>query len=182
MPCALSLVVRQQIIDLKAKGNSLQSIAKEQHLGYATLLRLWKRYKAEGTVGLTPHYNNCGPAAGPRCAPVIYRAAVWLKRCHPDWGAALIRVILKDRYKDLMISSERTLQQWFRTKQLYKLRSRFPVLPLPVPAHQVHDVWQIDAKEKLQLGSGQKTSYLSVVDEKSGCLLKAAVFPPLSHQ
>jgi len=180
MPCALPMTVRQQVIELRTKGSSLQSIAIEQQLSYSTLLRLWKRYKAEGTVGLTTHYNNCGPVAGPRCSPVIYRAAVWLKRCHPDWGAALIRVILKDRYKDLAIPSERTLQQWFRAKQLYKPKSRFPVVQSI--AQQAHDVWQIDAKEKLCLTGGQKASYLSVVDEKSGCLLKAAVFPLLPHQ
>jgi hypothetical protein len=176
----LSLAVRQQIIELKTKGSSLQSIAKEQQLGYATLLRLWKRYKAAGTSGLTPHYNVCGPAAGPRCAPLIYRAATWLKRCHLDWGAALIQVILKDRYKDMIVPAERTLQQWFRAKQLYKPKSSFPLVQ-PI-AQQAHDVWQIDAKEKLCLLSGQKASYLSVVDQQSGCLLKAAVFPPLPHQ
>lgn len=180
MPSALSLAVRQQVIELKAKGSSLQSIAKEQQLSYATLLRLWKRYKAEGTSGLTPHYNRCGPAAGSRCAPLIYRAALWLKRCHPNWGAALIGVILKDRYQDMAVPAERTLQHWFRAKKLYKLKSRFPVVQSI--AQQAHDVWQIDAKEKLCLGGGQKLCYLSVVDEKSGCLLKAAVFPPLPHQ
>jgi Helix-turn-helix domain len=180
MPSALSLAVRQQVIELKTKGRSLQSIAKEQQLSYSTLQRLWKRYKAAGSDGLSPHYGRCGPAAGCRCTPLIYRAALWLKSCHPDWGAALIRVILQDRYQDMTVPAERTLQQWFRTKKLYKSESRFPAVQSI--AQQPHDVWQIDAKEKLCLLSGQKASYLSVVDEKSGCLLKAAVFPPLSHQ
>jgi hypothetical protein len=180
MPCAIPLAVRQQIIELKTKGRSLRSIAQEQHLCYATLLRLWKRYKAEGIKGLTPYYNNCGPAAGSRCAPLIYRAAVWLKRCHPDWGAAFIRVMLQDCYKDLTVPAERTLQQWFSDKQLYKPKSSFP--PVHSVARLAHDVWQIDAKEKLCLRSGQKASYLSVVDQKSGCLLKATVFSPLPHQ
>jgi hypothetical protein len=182
MPGALPVTVRQQVIELKMKGSSLPSIAEEQQLSYVTLLRLWKRYKAAGTSGLTPHYNKCGPAAGSRCAPLIYRAALWLKRCHPHWGAALIRVILQDRYKDMSVPAERTLQHWFSTKKLYKLKSRFPVLSSSIPACQPHDVWQIDAKEKLCLLSGQKVSYLSVVDQHSGALLKAAVFPPLPHQ
>ena len=118
----------------------------------------------------------------PRYAPLIYRAALWLKRCHPDWGAVLIQMSVQDRYKDVAVPSERTLQRWFKAKQLYKPKSRFPLLQSPPPAHQVHDTWQIDAKEKLHLGSGQKASYLSVVDEYSGALLKAAVFPPLPHQ
>jgi hypothetical protein len=183
MPCALPLAVRQQIIELKTKGSSLQSIAKERQLGYATLRRLWQRYKAAGTSGLTPRYDSCGPAPGFRCTPLIYRAAVWLKRRHPHWGAALIREILKERYQDLAVPADRTLQHWFKTKKLYKLKSRFPVLQTPAPwATQVHEVWQIDAKEKLKLLSGQKASYLSVVDEHSGALLRAVVFPPLSHQ
>ena len=183
MPGALPMDIRQRIIELKNKGNSLQSIVNELHLCYATAERLWKRYKAEGTSGLTPHYNQCGPPAGiPRCAPLICRASLWLKRCHPDWGAALIRVSVQDRYRDKAVPSERTLQRWFKAKQLYKLKSRFPVLPSPAPARQVHEVWQIDAKEKFHLGSGQKASYLSVVDEYSGALLKAEVFPPLPYQ
>ena len=184
MPSALPMDVRQRIIELKNKGNSLQSIVNELHLCYATVQRLWKRYKAAGASGLSPHYNKCGPSAAgiPRYALLIYRAALWLKRCHPDWGATLIQISVQDRYKDVAVPSERTLQRWFKAKQLYKPKSRFPLLPSPPPAHQVHDVWQIDAKEKLHLGSGQRVSYLSVVDEYSGALLKAAVFPPLPHQ
>ena len=184
MPCALPMAIRQQIIELKNKGCTLRSIANEQHLSYSTLWRLWQRYKAEGSGGLTPHYNKCGPCAAgvPRCAPLIYRAAVWLKRCHPDWGAALIRVSVQDRYKDKAVPSERTLQRWFKARHLYRAKSRFPLLPSPSAAHQVHEVWQIDAKERLHLGTGQKASYLSIVDEKSGSLLRAEVFPPLPHQ
>ena len=87
-----------------------------------------------------------------------------------------------NEYKDMAVPSERTLQRWFKARQLYKPKSRFPLLPSPAPAHQVHEVWQIDAKEKLHLGTGQKASYLSIVDEKSGSLLRAEVFPPLPHQ
>jgi helix-turn-helix protein len=181
---ALPMDVRQHIIELKNKGNSLQSIVNELHLCYATVQRLWKRYKAEGVSGLSPHYNQCGPAAAgiPRYAPLVYRAALWLKRCPPDWGAALIQLSIKDRYSDVAVPSERTLQRWFKAKRLYKPKSRFPLLQSPPPARQVHDVWQIDAKEKLYLGAGQKASYLSVVDEKSGSLLRAMVFPPLPYQ
>src|SRR3954471_14752713 len=156
MPGALPMDVRQHIIELKDKGNSLQSIVNELHLCYATVQRLCKRYKAEGSGGLPPLYNKCGPSGAKvsRFAPLIYRATLWLKRCHPEWGAAMIRVSVQLRYKDMAVPSERTLQRWFKTQHLYKPKSRFPALPLPAPAHQVHDVWQIDAKEKLQLGSG----------------------------
>jgi hypothetical protein len=51
-----------------------------------------------------------------------------------------------------------------------------------MPARAVHDVWQIDAKEKLRLRTATKVCYLSVVDQKSGSLLGSFVFPPLPHQ
>jgi hypothetical protein len=95
-------------------------------------------------------------------------------------GSSFEQVILKDRYKDMTVAAERTLQQWFRARKLYKPESSFPVVQSI--AQQAHDLWQIDAKEKLCLLSGQQASYLSVVDQKSGCLLKAAVFPQLPHQ
>ena len=185
MPTALPVAVRQQIIELKSKGCTLQSIAQQQHLSYATLCHVWQRYKTTGSSGLAPHYDKCGPAPGPKCAALIYRAALWLKRGHQDWGAALIQLTLQDRYKNMAVPSERCLQRWFKAQKLYKSKSCFTVVQSPTaasPAQQVHDVWQIDAKEKLCLGSGQRASYLSVVDEKSGCLLKAVVFPLLPHQ
>jgi hypothetical protein len=43
-----------------------------------------------------------------------------------------------------------------------------------------HAVWEIDAKERLQLGDGSASSVLSVTDEASGALLGATPFPPLS--
>ena len=185
MPDALPIAIRQQIIELKCKGCTLQSIAQEWHLSYSTVCQVWQRYKAAGSSGLAPHYDKCGPARGPKCAVLIYRAALWLKRGHPDWGAALIRLTLQDRYKNMAVPSERCLQRWFKAQKLYKPKSCFTAVQSPTaasPAQQVHDVWQIDAKEKLCLGSGQRASYLSVVDEKSGCLLKAVVFPLLPHQ
>ena len=81
----------------------------------------------------------------------------------------------------MTLPAERTLQRWFRAQGLGKTKSGFPVVP-PAWADQVHDVWQIDAKEQLQLPTGEKACYLSIVDEKSGCLLKAVVFPPVQYQ
>ena len=185
MPSALPVAVRQQIIDLKSKGSTLQSIAQQRELSYSTVRQVWKRYKAEGSKGLVPHYHKCGPSPGSKCTALVYRAALWLKRGHPHWGAALICLILQERYEQMSVPSERSVQRWFKAQKLYKPASHFAAVQSPtsaLSAHQVHEVWQIDAKEKLCLASGQKVSYLSVVDEKSGCLLKAVVFPLLSSQ
>src|SRR5439155_5480636 len=99
-------------------------------------------------------YNKCG-SSGTKQHSLMYRAAVWLKRHHQSWGAALICILLKERYKDASVPGERTLQRWFKAQGLNKPKSRLMVSE-PMWAAQVHDVWQIDAKEKLHLSSGQK--------------------------
>jgi hypothetical protein len=43
-----------------------------------------------------------------------------------------------------------------------------------------HEVWEVDAKERLLLADGSGTSVLTVTDEASGALLGATPFPPVS--
>ena len=84
-------------------------------------------------------------------------------------------------YAPSLVPSARTLQRWFKAKGVYKAKSSFP-LTQPLWATAVHDIWQVDAKEQLQLASKEKACYLTIVDETSGCLLQAFVFPPLPYQ
>ena len=180
MGSALTMSMRQLVIEEKTKGKSLLVISEQYHLSYSTLRNLWKRYQVEGAQGLVPHYKSCGPSK-PKSNALIYRAALWLKRQHEQWGAPLIRLILQERYPHILVPSARTLQRWFKAKGVYKAKNFFP-LSQPLRAAAVHDIWQVDAKEQLQLASKEKACYLTIVDEKSGCLLQAFVFPPLPYQ
>jgi transposase len=178
MPCPLPLAIRHQIVQQYSKGHSLIAISEDNHLSYSTVCNICNRYKEQGAKGLQPRYEHCGR---PRSSTtLIQRASLWLKRLHPGWGATLIRTVLKMRYRRASLPCERTLQRWFHAAGLYKAKTTFP-LPATPWARRVHDIWQVDAKEKLHLSSGQKACYLTMVDEKSGCLLKAVVFPPLSY-
>ena len=44
----------------------------------------------------------------------------------------------------------------------------------------MHEVWEMDAKERMRLLDGSGASTLAVTDEASGALLAAVVFPPVS--
>jgi Helix-turn-helix domain len=180
MPSALSTELRLKIVELYAKGNKLLDVCEHLHLSYCTVRKICKRYQEEGQAALKPHYHNCGRPRAQPCGALIYRAALWLKRLHHQWGAALILVKLKARYHRKTLPGERTLQRWFHAAGLYKTKTSLPA-PKKRWAKRVHDTWQMDAKEKLHLASGQKACYLTVVDEKSGCLLRAFVFPPLPY-
>ena len=177
---ALALPLRSQIVEQKAKGKTLVAIALELHVSYATVCTIYRRFKAKGAEGLAAHYACCGASAA-RSDGFLRRASMWLRRLHRSWGAGFIRLLLQQRYVQHKVPTERTLQRWFKAAGLTHLKSRFAVVP-GVRASQVHEVWQVDAKEKLRLPCGEKLCYLTIVDEQSGALLKAWVFPPLSDQ
>jgi transposase len=175
---ALSLPLRSQIVAQKQEGKTLVAIASELQLSYATVGTIYRRFKEKGVEGLAACYQRCGRVAT-KSEDFMRRTSVWLRRLHRSWGAAFICLLLQQRYKEHKVPCERTLQRWFKAAGLARLKSRLAVGP-STRAAQVHDVWQVDAKEKLQLTSGGKACYLTMVDEHSGALLKAWVFPPLS--
>ena len=180
MAGALPIHIRWRIIEEKASGKKLLDISEQHHLSYSSVRNIYRRYQREGPEGLGARYERCGPKRGPMNT-VVHRAAVWLKRHHPRWGGGMIRTLLQERYGPVV--SVRTLQRWFKAAGLAQVKSSFPAVgPGGRWAKEVHDAWQVDAKEQLTLPSNQRACYLNVVDEKSGSLLNAFVFPPLLYQ
>src|SRR5437867_8347677 len=119
MPSALSMQIRRQIVQQFSQGKKRIDISERHHLSYSTVCNICKRYKEQGSLGLLPHYYNCGYGHS-SSTPLIHRAAVWLKRLHSRWGAVLIRLKLKTRYRRAALPCERTLQRWFKAAGLYK--------------------------------------------------------------
>lgn len=145
-------------------------------MSYSAVWMVWNRFVTEGTAGLSPRYDHNGrPGPGRSC--LIFRAALWLKRLHPDWGAVVIHTVLKERYGSANLVASRQMNRWFRKAGLSNRGSRMPKNSKDW-AWKVHDTWQVDAKEQQRLGSGEQTCWLTIVDEKSGALLEAPPFPP----
>lgn len=178
----LSMTLRLLLVEQHLQGQSLAQIARSHHLSYATVRTIWQRFEARGRQGLAPDYSRCGR---PRRDDRIYRAARYLKFLHRQWGAPLIRLKLEQRYGSA-IPSVRTLQRWFKRDGLTLPRKQLPRAKVAW-AEAPHAIWQIDAKENLRLGpaetsSAEVASYLTIVDEHSGALLEAPVFPHGPHQ
>jgi len=176
MPRALPMPLREAIVEQHRAGETFPAIAAALHLSPWSVRKIWRRYRDLGPARLAPDYDRCGPRE-PHSPRLLYRAALWLRRRHPTWGAPVIRVLLQKRWPEASVPHERTLQRWFR---------RHPLLPPPRqlppqnPARGVepHEVWQMDAKEKVRLQDGSQASWLTLVDEASGALAAAEVFPP----
>ncbi len=173
---ALPTWMRQRVVQQHLEGTSLAEIARSHNLSYSTVRNCWHRYREGGLDSLAPDYANCG-RTGPNEQDLAYRAARYLKFLHRQWGAPLIRLKLQQRYRALPLPSVRTFQRWFKKAGLVPQRKRLPE-PKQRWAKAPHEIWQIDAKERITLAEGEKACYLTMVDERSGALLEAPVFPP----
>jgi hypothetical protein len=128
-----------------------------------------------------PNYNSCGNKGQIRASYFFYRACIWLKRHHLDWGAPFIHLELMERYGAQDIPSVRQMQRWFNNHHLNVPRQRKEKEVVPKIEH-AHDRWQVDAKEQLRLADGTPCTYISIVDEYTGSSLGATLFPLRPNQ
>lgn len=170
----MPLGLRHQIIQLQASGLSYASIASTVGRSYEGVRKIIRQYKAKGEEALKTKYAQ---SRARQCEELIYRCGIYLKRRHPQWGAPLIRNILCCRYPTKSIPTIRTFQLWFKKLQLTKAKSRIPKL-LINQSKEVHQSWQIDAKERFCIANGQRVCWLNISDEYSRSLLESRVFPP----
>ncbi|MBD2030946.1 hypothetical protein H6F55_13205 [Phormidium sp. FACHB-322] len=177
MTSVIPVPLRREIVRRHEAGETLSGIAQQLKLSVWGVRKIWRQYRDKGEAGLAIRYQYSG-RSGPRGERLIYRAAVWLKRRHPRWGAGLIRVLLAERYPQAVIPHQRTLQRWFRQQRLSVPPMRHP----PVERHRaerVHEVWQLDVTSHQRLADGTPVSWLSLIDEHSGAVLESRAFPPI---
>lgn len=174
---AIDMGLRERLLALKQAGYSLSAISEQLHLCYGTVCRLSAQLKTKGDLSVG--YANCG-AKKPLSDTVLVKASLWLKRLHPLWGAPFIRLQLLQRYTQLKVPAVRTLQHWFRSQGLNKPRQRLST-PRIGGAKAVHNIWQVDAKERFSVLDGTPACYLTITDEHSGAGLAALVFPLWLH-
>lgn len=173
---ALAVPLREEIVKRHQRGETLAETAKQLRLSFYTVRKIWRRFRDRGPPGLKPDYDRCGPS-GPWSDGRIHRAALWLKRRHPAWGAPYIGLLLKQKWPDRVVPDARGLQRWFRVSGLQPRRLR-KTLQNRARGRTPHEVWQVDATEHHRLANGTQASWLTVADEHSGAILAAPVFPP----
>jgi hypothetical protein len=179
MPKAIPPAIRRQIVERHTAGESLRQISREMKMPYESLRKVWRVYRLEGR--LQANYVACG-MKGVKANRRVYRAAIWLKRWHPSWGAGLIRQIIQDKWAAERVPDKRSLQRWFvqagvQVKPATKLGQA-----RQGRGKAAHNIWEMDSREAIVLANGDKVSWLLVSDEASGAVLGGTVFPPLTRQ
>jgi hypothetical protein len=177
MPSAIARPLREEIVRRHQQGEPLTMIAQQLRLSYRTTRGLWERYQRWAEPGLDSNYDKC-VRPGPRFPPELCEQVLALKREHARWGAQLVRLQLqKGQQQEGDLPSERTINRWVKAAGLQPLRGRQPGVKRQ-RGGKPHEVWQLDAKERIRLGSGENCSQLSIVDESSGANLQVEPFPP----
>jgi len=172
---AINIEVRRTIIRLKESGERLIDISQILKLSYRTVSNIWQRYKKKGRADLVCDYTKCGTQQAKRYMGVKSKC-LDLKILHPRWGTPRLHVELVKLYPQEVIPSIRTLHSWYKKANLI-CPNHLEREPAIGRAKAVHNIWQVDAKERLRLPNEQNACYLTIVDEKSGACLEALVFP-----
>lgn len=176
MPRALAPAVRRTIVNRTCHQQSAGEIAQELNVEERSVRRIVKGYQERGESALQASYAACGVSRTAEFAR-LREEVLELRLQHPRWGAGRLLLELESGHPDTVeLPTERTLQRWLRE-----------VYPTPAPAGRPvqedlsrachpHEVWQVDAAEQKRLKSGKMFSWLRVVDECSGAVLKTVVF------
>ena len=177
MPRPIPIAIRHQILELRAQGLTLERIASRLLVPFSSVARLCRRHRDDPVRPLAPDYSRCGRRRAAATEAVL-RTACALKRDHPTWGAGLIRVRLSELHAGPALPSVRSLQQAFRRAGVNRPRPPRPPTPAAPRAVEPHQVWEVNAKERIRLADGRRVSWLAFTDEASGALLATPLSPP----
>ena len=176
MPRAIPVPLRRVIWLRFQRGQPVAVIAAQLRLPPRTVRHLVQHLRAAGADALPTQYGRGGRRAAANAD--LRDATADLRRDHPRWGAGLIRVFLRRQFPGRDLPAVRTLQRWLGSAGLAPApRGRRPASAY-VRAAQPHDIWQMDAADQMPLQTGELVSWLRVVDECSGAVLRTVVFPP----
>ena len=172
---AIPMAIRQNIIAHYKKGQSISSIARDFKVSRGTVYSFVNRYEQQGLKGLKPLYDHCGKSY-PGVEDFIFRAVRCMRAWHPNWGADKICAEILRMRPTLEIPTVRTCYRWFKHNGQTPNLSKLPGLPRQW-AKQLHEGWQIDAKEEIRIADGSKCCWLNIIDERSGTVIDPPVFP-----
>lgn len=111
---------RKQIIDLKLSGQTHQSIAIELGYSISSVKSLWSSYKKIGIQAFQNNYKNCGQT---KCYSKEIQDLCNELRDNQQ-GGAYIRSRLEQKYPDLSIPNERTIQRWWKSQGTNRSKGR----------------------------------------------------------
>lgn len=164
---ATSIAQRREMLRLVEEGNTYAEVAKQVGVTIWTARKWIRRGKKVGKENLASRYGR--PATGHLADydPLIRYLALRLKRQHPKWGAEYVLKKLGEnrRLRGRNLPSATTIWRYWCSfgNRLYAKRdpSKSEIKPSEIP----HGVWQMDAKESMQIPGVGLVSFNQARDE-----------------
>lgn len=166
----------------KLEGRTLTELAMEVGCSFACARKWWRMGRDRGLAGLRALRRGRG-VRGPlsQFEACIAEKALQLKQAHKRWGADRVRVELQrdPDFQGLCLPSPSSLALFFKARcpdcvAMRKARSKPP--PAPAKATGVHEVWQLDSQEKIELADGQLATICNIRDPRGAAMIASQAF------
>lgn len=163
---------KQIILEKKAAGLTLRQISGILQCSYETV-RKWWRIARDGSPVRSRGRPNRGPLS--TFPPVVREKAIQFKKDHAHWGPKRVQLELQ---KVLGLGpahwpSAARLSALFKAACPDQVQPRRPrLLPPPTPSvTYVHQRWQMDAIEGLQVVAGERVNVQELHDTYAGLMI-----------
>lgn len=175
---ALTEGEKEYVYQNKQEGKTLRQIACELDCACQTARKWWRHWR-DGTrpqprgrpgTGILSTY----PAS-------IREAAIAVKRQHPHWGPANVKLQLKRdlELEECELPSHARLSALFKAECPEAVQPRqgrqYPERPPPSVTHP-HQRWQVDGKEKVAIGDNDVATVLNVRDPVGALMIASRAF------
>lgn len=164
---ATSIAQRREMMRLEEEGHTYATIAKRMGISFWTVRKWIRQGKRSGTEKLASCYGRplTGPLAG--FDPMVRYVSLRLKRQHPKWGAVYVVKKMGEsaslRGKKLPCST--TIWRYWSSFGDRIFLKRDPSRSKVSPSDKPHGVWQMDAKESMQIPGVGIVSFNQARDE-----------------
>jgi len=169
----LTAAEQQYIQTRKGAGVTLAAIARDLRCSLETVRKWWRHLRSG--VQFRPRGRPRRGILSTYPAEVAEQA-VALKRAHPHWGPANVKLELKRQLylADEQLPSDARLAALFRARCPDAVQPRhrqaYPNVP-PPPARRAHQRWQIDGKEKVAVGDHEVATILNIRDPAAALMI-----------
>jgi len=170
---------RVEIVEQHLAGETLHAIAESLNLSWYTVRHWWRAFRDKGWAALEPPGKG-PPVVGPlgRFPPRVKYVALRLKREHPAWGPAMLRLHMQRRESLQGLALPKNTALWSYLHQFGARLLKAPRPPtkrpdaVPIRAEAPHQCWEMDFKGDEPFAAGQlPVAPLGLTDEASGAPL-----------
>ena len=164
---ATAIGQRREMMRLAEEGQTYAGVAEQVGVSFWTARKWIRQGKKSGLEKLASCYGR--PATGPLAGfdPMVRYVVLRQKRQHPKWGAEYVVKKLGEKatLKGCKLPSAMTIWRYWRSFGDRLFAKRDPSKSKIAPSEIPHGVWQMDAKESMQIPGVGLVSFNQARDE-----------------